>query len=60
MSLDVVKVCRLLERGVEPVEPSQPPVDSRIASTDGTNVAFEMANVNGIETNLSKSKPTVH
>jgi len=59
VSLDVVKVRGVLERGVFPVQLLHPPVDIRISMADITDVTFEVSDVDRIEADDSDPKPDV-
>ena len=50
--LDMLKVARVLERGHGPVELAHPAVEVRVPISDGTDVAFEVADVHRVEADL--------
>jgi len=52
MSFDVVKVGRILERLVVPVEVLHPTVDFWVAVTDGRLVALKVTDVDRVEADL--------
>ena len=54
--LDMVKVARILERRVRPVELPHPAVDIWVPIANGTQVALEVADIDGIEANLIYSR----
>jgi hypothetical protein len=49
VSLDVIKVGGRLESVILPIQPTHPAMDVRIAATYSSNIALEMADIDGIE-----------
>ena len=54
MRLNMLKVARILECGVLPVELPHPAVDVRVSVADGADVALEVHDVDGVEANLDE------
>jgi hypothetical protein len=49
MRLDVLKVCRVLERRIVPVQLAHPAVQVRVPITDVADVALEVADVDRVK-----------
>ena len=56
MRLDMLKIARILERGVLPIELAQPAVDVRVSVADGADVALEVHDVDGVEADLGNEQ----
>lgn len=57
--LDVLKLCRLFECRMVPVEVSQPLVQVRIPASNITNVALEVLHVNRVKTDDRREEPDI-
>lgn len=59
MPLDVLKLRRVLERIVRPVQMAHPPVQSRVPGANIANVALEMLDVDGVEPDERHVQPDI-
>ena len=58
--LDVVKINRIFESGVVPVQVTHPFVNGGIAIANRADVALELANIDRVKSNLARSLVLVH
>lgn len=59
MPLDVIKLRRLLKRGMVPVQVAHPLVQARVAAADVANVALEVLHVHRVEARQRHVQPHV-
>jgi len=59
MRFDVLEIGRILEGGVVPIQFLHPRMDSGVPAADGTEVAFEVTDIDGVKPDDGDPKPDV-